>query len=92
MAKSKEVSFFVGGGPSASTDGQDMHVTHDLAGTHDADGRAEIHVKHTHEGIVVDLVVGDGSVLENASLTNFELVEALFDEDVLSDLIDQLDA
>ena len=91
MPKSKEISFFVGGGPSAPTHGQDMHVTHDLAGTHDADDRTEIHVKHTHEGLVVDLIVGDGSVLESASLTNFELVEALFDEDVVDDLINRLD-
>lgn len=69
------LQFSIDGSPRARASG-DVQVFHDLPDS------LELHVKHTREGVVIDLLHREGGeVLESQSFMAGELIDALIQSD-----------
>jgi len=58
--------------------GNDVKIIYD---TGDEDyGKQELHVTATHEGIIKDVIEGDGYVVATASATAHEIVDEMYED------------
>jgi hypothetical protein len=77
--KTTHKEFMVGSSPVVET-GDDVRVHLET------DMDVEVRYNHTSEGLVVDLVAGDGYILDSRSVTTLEHLEVLFGEDIAAEI------